>query len=135
MLDKLGNPNKVIAYWNAAAPHMQARYCHDTLGTKIKVERIGNFEYLNKKIVASKAALETTVKSHAPQVIGSADLVVYMANDETSLYGVVGIAWNPVICSSSGSNPWKTSINEWRPTSAAFGGVISFIISKINVEK
>ena len=123
--EKLGDEAGVITYWNSAAPHIQARYCHETLGTKIKVERIGSFGYFDQKIVASGAGLET-VKSNAAQVIGSADLVVYMANDETSLWGTIGIAWVPVVCSSSGSNPWKTSINEWRPTSVSFGGVITF---------
>ena len=125
--EKLGDAAGVIAYWNAAAPHIQARYCHDTLGTKIKVERIGSFGYFDEKIVASGAGLET-VKTNAAQVIGSADLVVYMANDEASLVGTIGIAWVPVVCSSSESNPWKTSINEWRTTSVAFGGVILFIL-------
>ena len=100
MLEKLGNANNVKAYWNAAAPHMQAHYCHNTLGTKIKVERIGNFEYFNQAIVASSVSLET-VKSNARQVIGSADLVVYMAHDPSSLYGTIGITWVPVICSGS----------------------------------
>ena len=78
---------------------------------------------MDKKIVASGDDLDT-VKPHAPTVIGSADLVVYMANDEASLWGTIGIAWSPVICSGSGSNGWKTSINEWRPQSVSFGGVI-----------
>ena len=77
----MGDEAAVIAYWNAAAPHIQARYCHATLGTQIKFERIGNFEYFDTKIVASGDDLDT-VKPHAPTVIGSADLVVYMANDE-----------------------------------------------------
>jgi len=122
--EKLGDEAAVIAYWNAAAPHIQARYCHATLGTQIKFERIGNFEYFDTKIVASGDDLDT-VKPHAPTVIGSADLVVYMANDESSLWGVIGIAWCPVVCSSSGSNAWKTSINEWRTTSVAFGGLVA----------
>ena len=126
ILAKLGSKDKVIAYWNAAAPHIQARYCHASLGTKIKFERIGNFEYLDQKIVASSAGLEA-VKPHAPKVIGSADLVVYMANDETSLWGIIGIAWCPSICNPSYANKYKASINEWRPTSVAFGGVKHFL--------
>ena len=128
--EKLGDEAAVIAYWNAAAPHIQARYCHATLGTQIKFERIGNFEYFDTKIVASGDDLDT-VKPHAPTVIGSADLVVYMANDESSLWGVIGIAWCPVVCSSSSNNPWKTSINEWRTTSVAFGGVIIFLFVRM----
>jgi len=124
ILAKLGSKDKVIAYWNAAAPHIQARYCHASLGTKIKFERIGNFEYLDQKIVASSAGLEA-VKPHAPKVIGSADLVVYMANDESSLWGTIGIAWCPVICGPSYHNAWKTSINEWRPDSISYGGLVA----------
>jgi len=124
ILAKLGSKDKVIAYWNAAAPHIQARYCHASLGTKIKFERIGNFEYLDQKIVASSAGLEA-VKPHAPKVIGSADLVVYMANDESSLWGIIGIAWCPSICDPSQWNKYKASINEWRPTSIAFAGLVA----------
>ena len=103
-------------------PHIQARYCHASLGTQIKFERIGDFKYLDQKIVASGDSLNA-INSNAVQNIGSADLVVYMAHDESSLWGTIGIAWCPVICSSAGSNGWKTSINEWRPESVSFGGV------------
>ena len=103
-------------------PHIQARYCHASLGTQIKFERIGDFKYLDQKIVASGGSLNA-INSNAVQNIGSAYLVVYMAHDESSLWGTIGIAWCPVICASSGSNGWKTSINEWRPESVSFGGV------------
>merc|ERR1712051_361731 len=65
-----------------------------------KFERIGDFKYLDQKIVASGDSLNA-VNSNAVQNIGSADLVVYMAHDESSLWGTIGIAWCPVICSSS----------------------------------
>ena len=122
ILQKLGNKNAVIKYWNDAETHLQARYCHITLGTKIRIQRIGNFEYFDKKIVASDAGLET-VRDNAKKVIGSADLVVYIAHDETSSDGTIGIAWSPVVCEPSEYNSQKTSINEWRPNALAFGGV------------
>ena len=100
-----------------------------TLGTKIRIERIGNFEYFDKKIVASDAGLET-VRDNAKKVIGNADLVVYMAHDETSSDGTIGIAWSPVVCEPSEYNSQKTSINEWRPNALAFGGVSTKIPSK-----
>jgi len=122
--EKLGSESAVIDYWNAAMPHIQARYCHASLGTQIKFERIGDFKYLDQKIVASGDSLNA-INSNAVQNIGSADLVVYMAHDESSLWGTIGIAWCPVICSSAGSNGWKTSINEWRPESVSFGGLVA----------
>ena len=56
------------------------------------------------------------------EVIGDADLVIYMANDEASLFGTIGIAWLGVICDYWPT--YKHSINEWRPQAASFGGVI-----------
>ena len=129
----MGSKNAVIAYWNDAATHLQARYCHETLGTKIKIERIGSFEYFDQKIVASDEGLET-IRNNAKQVIGDADLVVYMAHDENSSVGTIGTAWSPVVCEPADYNSQKTSICEWRPDSVAYGGVstknfISIMIS------
>ena len=118
----MGSKKAVIAYWNDAAPHLQARYCHVTLGTKIKIERIRDFKYFDKEIVASNEYLQK-IRSNAKKVIGDADLVVYMAHDETSSDGTIGIAWSPVVCEPSQFNSQKTSINEWRPDALAFGGV------------
>ena len=61
--------------------------------------------------------------NNAKEVIGSADLVVYMAHDERLSDGTVGIAWSPVVCETSDYNDQKTSICEWRPDSVAYGGV------------
>ena len=133
--EKLGSKNAVIAYWNDAMPHLQARYCHETLGTQIKVERVGEFEYLDQKIHASGDNL-MKIKSNVNKNIAKskADLVVYMANDEKSLYGTIGIAWSPVVCEPFWYNDLKTSINEWRPNSISFGGVIQIILNIIIIK-
>ena len=120
---KLGSAAAVEAYWNAAAPHLQARYCHSSLGTKIRIQRIGKFKhYAGKTITASSTGLYTMFDDTVAD-LGSADLIAYMCHDPSSLYGVIGIAWRPVICEHSNNNKYKESINEWRPTSVAFGGV------------
>ena len=86
---------------------------------------MGKFEYFDKKIVASDAGLET-IMNNAKEVIGSADLVVYMAHDENLSDGTVGIAWSPVVCEPSDYDSQKTSINEWRSDSVAYGGVSTY---------
>ena len=133
--EKLGSKNAVIAYWNDAMPHLQVRYCHETLGTQIRVERVGGFEYLDQKIHASGDNL-MKIKSNAKDNIAkaNADLVVYIANDENSLYGTIGIAWSPVVCEPFWYNDLKTSINEWRPNSISFGGVIQIILNTIIIK-
>ena len=123
ILTKLGSADAVESYWNAAAPHLQARYCHSSLGTKIRVERIGNFKhYAGKTITASGASLQAMFDDTVAD-LGDADLIAYMCHDTSSLYGTIGIAYRPVVCGHSSGNKYKESINEWRPTSVAFGGV------------
>ena len=73
--------------------------------------------------MASDEGLQT-IRDNAKKVIGNADLVVYMAHDEKSSEGTIGIAWSPVICEPSWYNDLKTSINEWRPHAVSYGGVI-----------
>ena len=73
--------------------------------------------------MASDEGLQT-IRENAKKVIGNADLVVYMAHDEKSSEGTIGIAWSPVICEPSWYNDLKTSINEWRPHAVSYGGVI-----------
>ena len=46
-----------------------------------------------------------------------ADLFTYFTAD-TAYYGTIGIAWLPVVCTTS-NNGWKTNINEWRNNMAA----------------
>ena len=49
MLDRLGCHSAVKEYWNAVAPHVQDLFCHRSLGTKIKMNRIGEFEFLSER--------------------------------------------------------------------------------------
>ena len=113
---------KCEQYFNDAAPHMQARYCHHSLGTKIKVERIGSFEYLDQKITRHDLR---KINWHAEQVIGSADLVVYMAKGKRSKGG--GKAWVGSVCNEEDDK--KYSISEWRSDPIAFANVSNTYIT------
>ena len=120
---KLGSASEVEAYWNAAAPHLQARFCHNTLGTKIKIERIGCFKhYAGKTLTASTASLEA-MWDDTEADLGSADLMVYICYDTSSYGGVMGKAYKYKVCLPPDENKWKHSINEWRYTSVGFGSV------------
>ena len=54
MLDRLGCHSAVKEYWNAVAPHVQALFCHSSLGIKIKMNRIGEFEFLSDKTTRTR---------------------------------------------------------------------------------
>ena len=119
---KLGSASEVEAYWNAAAPHLQARFCHNSLGTKIKIERIGIFKHYAGKTFTASTGLNI-MQDDTEADLGSADLMVYMCHDTSSLYGTVGKAYMSKVCWPPYANKLKQSINEWRPTSVKFGGV------------
>ena len=127
-MEYLGTSDAVEAYWNAALPHLQAHFCHSTLGTKIKIERVGGFKhYEGKKLLATFGHLNEMMEPTAED-IGTADLMAYMSHDATSNatqnWGVVGVARLGVICGDHKST--KLSIIEWMPTASEFGFVMLF---------
>ena len=124
ILTKLGSPSAVEDYWNAAAPHLQARYCHSSLGTKIKVERIGDFKHhAGKTLTASGDSLKQ-MQADTVANLGTADLYVYMVHDASSQWGTAGIAYRSVVCGHYPYKKYQQSINEWRKQgSVAYGAV------------
>ena len=122
-MEHLGTSDAVETYWNAALPHLQAHYCHSTLGTKIHIETLGFKHYEGKRLTASIPNLNDMMGPTAED-IGTADLIVYMCND-TTVGGTVGIAVVGTACNPN----WiggRLSINEWRTTASAYGSVRQF---------
>ena len=121
-MEHLGTSDAVETYWNAALPHLQAHYCHSTLGTKIHIETLGFKHYEGRNLTASSQSLNdmwsTTFEDR-----GNADLIVYMCND-TTVGGAVGIAVVGSACNPNSSG--QMSINEWRTTASSFGFVRQF---------
>ena len=101
-------------------PHLQVRFCHSTLGTKIKIERIGKFKRYSGTLIASGENLKA-MQSTTAKIIGSADLMVYMCHDPLKITSSVGMAYVGSVCSKNDKN--KQSINEWRKTPGGFAGV------------
>ena len=123
-MEHLGTSDAVETYWNAALPHLQAHYCHSTLGTKIHIETLGFKHYEGKRLTASSQNLKD-MKGTTFEDIGNADLIVYMCNDTTSTSGTVGIAFRGSACNLNLYGQ-QSSINEWRTTASSFGFVRQF---------
>ena len=123
-MEHLGTADAVEAYWNAAQPHLQAHFCHSTLGTKINIETMGFKHYEGKRLTATIPNLNDMM-GPTREDLGTADLIVYMCNDTAEYYGVIGYAPVGTLC-----NPdWpggQLSINEWRTTASGFGSVRPF---------
>ena len=120
-MEHLGTSDAVEAYWNAALPHLQAHYCHSTLGTKIHIETLGFKHYVGKRLTASIPNLNDMM-GPTFEDIGNADLIVFMCNDTTvggaKGYATVGTACNPNWIGG------QLSINEWSSSASYFGKAI-----------
>ena len=134
LLAKLGSPAAVEAYWNAAQPHLQARYCHVSLGTKIKIERIGDFKHIKGKTITTnlldpippiKGLKEDTIRD-----IGKADMIAYLGYDPKE-EGMLGVTDGLLAC-KPGPVDFKFTITVWQPTAAGQGSVSIFQFLKPN---
>ena len=119
-METLGCHEAVRKYWNAVAPHLQARFCHSSLGTKIKIERVGKLEYLDEKIDARGLGSAARGRK-AKEVIGSADLVAFMCDGEGR-----GVGDLDCLCSDEEGDE-KISITEYYLNAAEFARVSPFI--------
>ena len=123
---KLGSKEKIETYWNAALVHAQTRYCHASLGTKIKIQRVGDFIYWKKKSLRAEDASLIKMYNHVQAYLkDEADLMVTLTHDIMGAgVGTVGIAYMQSVCASNlDEGGRKQSINEWQPTTAEFGAV------------
>ena len=131
-MEHLGTSDAVETYWNAALPHLQAHYCHSTLGTKIHIERIGSIKhYEGKRLTATGANLDKMSGSTAED-IGTADLIVYMCHDAirnqcNSCEVTYGISETGSVCQpGEEARGRKLNIVEWTEPAAKFGWVRQF---------
>jgi len=121
-----GTDAKAEAYWKKAATHLQAWFCHSSLGTKIKLTTLSMKHYKGLKLTAAETddirMVNTTIKD-----LNGADLMVYFAFDKTGVNanGPAGVAHLGGVCDT---RPWGTpeiwdvydgykhSITQWQAT-------------------
>ncbi len=118
-----GTSAKAKAYIDSAFAHVQASYCHPSLGTKIIVERVGSPKhYSGRSLQATEPKLEEMFTTTQNDLQG-ADLMFYIGY-ETEQFGTVGLAYVGTVCLPY-SDELKQSINEWRKTTAQAGYVFA----------
>lgn len=123
-LNQVGSVSEAESYIEAVLPHVQAFFCHESLGTQVKIERIGDIKhYEGKNLQATGEKLAEMIPDTKADLNG-ADLMMYMGYD-TEYYGTVGMAWGNVICASLPYKGYKSSINEWRETHASAANTIA----------
>jgi len=138
---RLGGHKAVKSYYDSAHVHLQASYCHSSLGSKIKIERVGDVSFFKVKEQISASPKGTlAVSDFTLNNIGNADLIIYLTdNDNTGFAGYAPIAtvcvpsfytWRMNLGWELGIVPkkvdaWKSSINEYQTTAASFGKLMA----------
>merc|ERR1712001_75178 len=122
-LAKVGGTSAAENYIKSTMPHIQASYCHKSLGTKIHVQRIGDIKHYSGRTLTATEAKLVEMWDTTKTDLNGADLMVYLGY-ESNYVGTVGIAWGKVVCETTGDQ-YKSSINEWRKTHAEAGQLIA----------
>lgn len=82
--------------------HMQAYYCHKSLGTKVLLERHGSIDRVNagtyiprRDLTRPSSSLRNQIKRY---IAGGSDLVMYVGEIKSSNYGQEGGAITAAVC-------------------------------------
>ena len=77
---KVGSNAAATTYWQNALVHVQAHYCHSSLGSKIKISTLSVTHISGTKLTASEASAKAMETSNSARLKG-ADLMVYMVKN------------------------------------------------------
>ena len=87
-------------YINALWTHLQANYCHHTLKSKVKVEKVGNAVHVNKNMLnTTKLTLDNFNKDNTGYLNSGAHLVAYLGLSSSGGYS--GLATRGAVCRSN----------------------------------
>ena len=121
MLKKLGCHSAVVEYWNAVAPHVQALFCHSSLGVKIHMNRIGEFEFLSDR-TANQDWIKNDIlmkkDNEVSTMVSTGNLKLVMEGNDRG----AGWAWSSAVCRSDTKGK-ATSGVEWYADPIKFAGV------------
>ena len=106
----------VDAYIDSIWTHLQANYCHDTLGSKVLVEKLaGNKHYSGISLAGDGASLQTMFP-HTVADLGTADLMLYFGHIGSGYASGGGIAYLAVVC-DQGNDKSRCQQKNGPPTS------------------
>lgn len=119
MLNRLGCHSAVKEYWNAVAPHVQALFCHRSLGTKIKISRIGEFEFLSDR-TARQGWIKDDILMTKDHEVSTANLKLVMEGAD----GRGGWGRSSAVCNSDYKGGTTSGV-KWYADPIEFAGVSS----------
>ena len=123
----LGSASAAAAYLDSVFTHVQTFYCHATLGSKIQIERDGDYTHhagQTWKAEPDSGSLDGPIKDITYASSSNAHLFVYLCKDPQS-WGVIGLAWVGTLCGPNSWKGYKASINEKRNSAVKTAEVVA----------
>ena len=77
-LAKVGGAAAAENYIKSTMPHIQASYCHKSLGTKIHVQRIGDMKHYSGRTLTATGPKLQEMWDTTKTDLNGADLMVYL---------------------------------------------------------
>jgi len=126
LADRIGGQSAAEKKFRSMMTHVQTYYCHESLGTKVKIQLVGGMKYYaesnwNANGGATLERFKTIVGNDFKN--SEADLFVGLGSD-SSPYGTVGLAWGEVVCQDY-FRTQQTSINEYSDKIADFANTVA----------
>ena len=91
-----GSTSHVEAYIKAFWTHLQANFCHSSLGSKVFVERLPGIKHYVGETITRKSL--GNMMPHTEADLNGADLMLFVGT------GGGGVAWVGVICDNKGNS-------------------------------
>jgi len=123
----LGSASAAAAYLDSMFTHVQTFFCHSTLGSKIQIQRDGDYTYHSGntwKAEPDFGSLDGPIKSITSGSSSNAHLFVYLCKDP-AFYGTIGLAWVGTLCGPNSWKGYKASINEKRASAVSTAEVVA----------
>jgi len=115
------------AYLDSMFTHVQTFFCHDTLGSKIQLQRDGDYTHHSGqtwKADSDYGSLDGPIMDITYASSSNAHLFVYLCKDP-AFYGVIGLAWVGTLCGPNSWKGYKASINEKRESAVSTAEVVA----------
>ena len=142
-----GDITAIEKYWLRAQAHLQALFCLPSFNTKVEIERVDDIKHFKRTVHGAnedvteeqKNVTEERKKFTEENLDGNADLLVYMAKDNTPNANqpgdTIGRAYHRAACNNDTMIRRNAhSITEWNEHTHYFGGV-SYTFYKFFFEK
>ena len=122
LLTQMGSEAGVSKLINSVMTHVQAYYCHRTLGSKVKLEQSGVKYYEETDWPVTEETLQKLANIAKTDLAKSeANLFVGLTHAPHGNH-VAGLAWESAICNS---RDWSMSINAWDADMTTFANTVA----------